>query len=283
MCQDEARVWGGWTVTLQRLPSLPRPSAGGLPSPAVEFAVPINNPASCRDGVGDAGPANAASADPKLQPYLANNFLYSPTSGVSAGGGLQDFCSVRVVLDSRFFNLARANQQGLDINASYNKFFGKVAFNAAVSVNYLLNNTEQAVAGGPFRSRINTFDTPVRWRGRGNVSVFYQGGSVGLFGNYSGAYTNDQAIDSLGTPITPQKVPSYLTFDLNLGYETSFQNRQVGILKGLRGAFTILNLFDRLPPVSISANSGGSNSGTYNPATGLPFGRRFSFQLTGIF
>ncbi len=160
-------------------------------------------------------------------------------------------------------------------------FFGKVAFNAADSVNYLLNITEQAVAGGPFRSRINTFDTPVRWHGRGNVSVFYQGASMGLFGNYSGAYTNDQAIDSLGTPITPQKVSSYLTFDLNRGYETSFQNRQVGILKGLRGAFTILNLFDRLPPVSISANSGGSNSGTYNPATGLPFGRRFSFQLTG--
>ena len=240
------------------------------------FAIPINNPTTCSN-------ADPSTADPALQPYLETNFLYSPTSGVSAGGGLQNFCSIRVLLDSRFFNLARAKQQGLDINASFNKSFGEVSVNSAISVNYLISNKEQPVEGDEFVSRMNTFDTPVRWRSRGNVGAFYRGMSATLFYNFYGSYTNDRLVDELGVVQPPEKVPNHTTFDLNLGYDAAFESPKVGFLKGLRTAFTILNLFNDRPPVVISNNGNASNSGTYNPAGGIPFGRRFSFQITGIF
>lgn len=240
------------------------------------FVVPINNPTTCSN-------SNPASADPKLQPYLSAPVLYAPSAGVGQGGGLQNFCAVRAVVDSRFFNLARAKQQGLDFNVNFDKAFGEVFVSSAVSANLLLSNREQALAGQPFVDRINTFSTPVRWRGRGNVGFTWRGVNATLFANYYGSYMNDQAVNSIGGTIPPQKVPSYTTFDLNLGYSTSFEGRAIGLLKGLRGSFTLTNLFDRLPPLVINANSAGGGSSLYNVSGGMPFGRRYTFQLTGSF
>lgn len=240
------------------------------------FVIPISNPTTCSN-------ADAASADPKLQPYLKSQFLYSPSSGVAGGGGLQNFCAVRAVVDSRFFNLARAKQEGLDFNASYNKAVGEVALTSAVSVNLVLGNKEQPLAGEPFVERLNSYGTPVRWRGRGNIGLAWRGANATLFGNYYGSYTNDQAVNSVGGAAPPQKVPSYTTFDLNLGYATDLAGRERGVLKGLRGSFTVTNLFDRLPPLVINANSAGGGSSLYNPNGGLPFGRRYTFQITASF
>lgn len=238
------------------------------------FAHIINNPATCSN-------SNPSSADPALQPYLTENFLYSPAAALGQGGGLQNFCSVHVLLDSRFFNLARAKQEGLDLNGSFSRFFGEVSVNVAASANVVLSNREQPIDGEPFVEQLGTYGTPVKWRGRGNVGLFYRGASVTLFGNYYGSYINDQAVNSLDVVQPPVRVPSYTTFDLNLGYEASFKNRAAGFLKGIRGAFTIINLFDKLPPVVLSPQA--SANGTYNPAAGMPFGRRYTVQLTGVF
>ena len=168
-----------------------------------DFILPIDNPVGCVNG-------DASTYDPVLASYAGRTILY--------GGGIQNACSVEVLLDARNTNLAATRQDGIDAQVSY--FYpiddGAVFFDA--SVNKVLNNREQVNPGDPFIDRTGFYSSPIEWRGRGSMGINYREFSATLFANYTGSYTNDRAVDSQNQSVDPVKVASYTTFDLNLGY-----------------------------------------------------------------
>jgi len=222
------------------------------------YIFPINNPASCSN-------SNIASADPILAAYLARTNLY---------GGIPNFCAVNVLVDQRNTNLAATKQDGLDGTISYNHVFGEVAVNASAAASWTISDKEQVAKGQPFTDRLGFYNTPIEWRGRGSFGMLWHGISGNLFVNYTGSYTNDLAVDNRNNTIAPQKVGSWTTFDVTLGYGTQFKSPAMGVLKGLRVSLTLQNLFDRDPPIVITSQ------GTFNPAYSSAFGRTYTAQLT---
>ena len=226
-----------------------------------QFILPINNPTTCSN-------ADVTTADPVLQRYLGQTILY---------GGLPNFCAINVLVDQRNTNLAATRQDGIDATLSYMHQFGEVNVNASVSASWTLSNDQQVVAGQPFIDRLGYYSTPVEWRGRGDVGLNWRGFNTSLYLNYTGSYTNDLAVNSLGNTIAPQKVGAYVTADLTLGYGTFFEGRDAKPFKSLRGSISIQNLFDRDPPLVITSQ------GAFNGAYSNPFGRTFTVQLTTSF
>ncbi|MBO9581382.1 MAG: TonB-dependent receptor [Sphingobium sp.] len=227
-----------------------------------DFIHPIRNPTTCVNG-------NASTYDPVLAGYAGRTILY--------GGGIQNPCSVAVLLDARNTNLAATRQDGLDAQVNYFYQFsdGSVTFNA--SVNKVLTNKQQVKPDGPFIDRTGFYSSPIEWRGRGSVGLNYHGFNAMLFANYTGSYTNDQAVNSLGTAIGPVRIGSYTTFDFNLGHTKQFGPETHSFVKSLRASINIQNITDKAPRLAITAGS------VFNGAYSNPFGRTFTAQLSAGF
>lgn len=248
-------------------------TAGSTPADYRGFenlVIPITNPATCSN-------ADLSTADPVLQGFLSRP-IYGSSSGVGALAAFPNFCGIRGLIDSRFINLGRTQTEGLDVDVSWAGSMGEVDINASVNANIILRNDETAGPGSPTESRLNLLNTPVKWRGRASLGGSYRGFTTTLFANYLGSFTNDDNREPVfGQRTTPVKIPSYTTFDLNLGYATQFEGREKSFLKGLRGSVTIINLFDKDPQTVVH------NFGTYFAGRGTPFGRTVSLQVTGSF
>ena len=242
-------VIGAWTN-----PTYSPPNFGGYGS----FIIPIHN-------TNVTGP-NTCTIDPKLQAFLDRPILYA--------GGITNPCLVDVVLDGRETNLAATRQDGIDASVNYTMPITDGSVNFNLSVNKVLNSKQQVIAGEPFVDVKNHQDQPIEWRGRGSIGVFWKGFNATLFGNYVGSYMNYQAVNPIdNTTVDPQKVHSWTTFDLTLGYS----GEQLGFLKGYRLGFTVQNLFDRDPPLMVTAQ------GAFNSSYSNPYGRTFTFQVSTDF
>lgn len=227
-----------------------------------DFIFPINNPANCVNG-------NPATYDPTLANYAGRTILY--------GGGILDACPVEVLLDGRNTNLAATTQDGLDATINYIHVIddGSISFNA--SVNKLLSNKQQVNQGDPFIDRMGFYSSPVEWRGRGSIGVNYRDFNAMLFANYTGSYTNDQAVNGLGQNVNPVRVDSYTTFDLNLGYGTNFDGRNRSFMKSFRASINLQNVTNKAPRLAYTTN------GVFNPAYSNPFGRTVTMQISAGF
>jgi iron complex outermembrane receptor protein len=222
-----------------------------------QFIIPINNPAGCVN-------TDQATFDPVLRGYLSRTLLY---------GTLPNPCAVNVLIDGRNANLAATKQDGIDGSLSYLHKYGAVTVNASAAVSWTISNDEQVVASQPFLDRLGYYNSPTEWRGRGTLGLLYRGLSANAFVNYIGSYLNDLALGPIGQSLTPQKVDSWTTVDLTLGYAADLRDAG-NPFKGLRTSVTIQNLFDRDPPIAITSN------GAFNGAYSNPFGRTATLQLT---
>lgn len=227
-----------------------------------DFIFPINNPASCVNG-------NSATYDPILASYAGRTILY--------GGGIQNACAVEVLLDGRNTNLAATKQDGIDAQVNYIHPIGggAITFNAAV--NKVLSNEQQVNPGDPFIDRTGFYSSPIEWRGRGSIGVNYHSFSAMLFANYTGSYTNDQAVNALGQNINPVRIDSYTTFDLNIGYNTDFHGRDRSFMKSFRASINVQNVTNKAPRLVYTSAS------VFNPAYSNPFGSTFTIQLSAGF
>ena len=148
--------------------------------------------------------------------------------------------------------------------------------NVGANANLILNYKERVQPSSADLDRLGLLNTPVKWRGRGQIGAYWRGASATLFANYTGPFVNDQARDANNVVIPNQKVPSYTTFDLNLGYATDFAGRS-SPFKSLRFSLTVQNLFNDRPPLVYQAEK------LIADAHGIPFGRTAAFQITAGF
>lgn len=227
-----------------------------------DFILPINNPAGCVNG-------NPATYDPVLASYAGRTILY--------GGGIQNACAVEVLLDGRNTNLAATKQDGIDAQVNYFHPIngGWVTLNA--SVNKVLRNEQQVKPTDPFIDRAGFYSSPIEWRGRGSIGLNYHGFNTTLFANYTGSYTNDQAVNALGQNVTPVRIGSYTTFDLNLGYNTDFAGRDRSFMRSFRASINVQNITNKAPRLVYTSGS------VFNPAYSNPFGSTVTVQLSAGF
>jgi len=221
------------------------------------FVIPVNNT--------DVTGPTTCTLDPTLQAFLNRPILY---------GGITNPCGVNVILDGRYTNFAATKQDGVDASIDYLVPITEGSVNFNLSVNTVLHNKQQVLDGGPFIDVKNHQDQPIEWRARGSVSGNWRGFNATLFANYTGSYYNYQAVNPVdNSVIDPQKVDSWTTFDLTLGYTGQTE----GFLKGYRLSVTAQNLFDKDPPLMVTAN------GAFNSSYSNMYGRTFTLQASTTF
>ncbi|KQM85683.1 hypothetical protein ASE90_18300 [Sphingomonas sp. Leaf67] len=248
-----------YTGRIQQPNSIAAFQAGAYPgyNGYSQFILPIANPSGCVN-------TDPATFDPVLRTYLSRTLLY---------GTLPNPCAVNVLIDGRNANLAATRQDGLDASINYLHKFDALTVNASAAVSWTISNEEQVVAGAPFVDRLGFYNSPTEWRGRGSLGLLYRGVSANAFVNYIGSYLNDLALGPIGQSIPPQKVDAWTTVDLTLGYAADLKDAGTPF-SGFRTSLTILNLFDRDPPIAITSN------GAFNGAYSNPFGRTATMQVT---
>jgi iron complex outermembrane recepter protein len=224
-----------------------------------KYIIPVSNPVSCN-------PSNPSTWDPTLAAFVAANpGLYK--------ANIFGICSVGVIIDGREANAATTKQNGLDFQLNY-----------AIPTNYgvwhldgeftkILEDSQMLVAGVPEQSVLNTINYPVSLRGRADIGWSNGPWSVMLFGNYVGSYLNNTPL--AGHP--DQNVPSWITFDATISFTTP-RDASAWWLKGVRGSISLVNMFNRNPPVVLT-----STYSAFDASNANVFGREVTLQLTKSF
>ena len=248
-----------YTFTAQITP----PSVPGLSLSATYFGIKYENnivsPPRTSTSLLDPNYAFAVTRNPPdslIQYYLDQGFTIA---------------GIRPANIAFFYNGQAANSgsiftNGVDFDFNYDHdtsigqltfgFLGTLLFHYKVAVTALAAEIDQ-------KGNINY---PVDFRFRASAGWARNGLSAEVTANYVNGYTNN-----LLTPI--QKIHSWTTFDLHLGYD--FQ-QESGPFKGLGLSIDGTNIFDRDPPfVDIQ--------GGYDPGEASALGRFVTFTVTKKF
>lgn len=160
-------------------------------------------------------------------------------------------------------NLGKQFSTGIDFDISARARTSIGALNSQFTLTYMIREDQQLLRDGPYFSAIgqNSDDlgaVTFRWQGRW-VTTLTTGNWTNTLGmnfksGYTDATTTVDVLDATGTATGQEdirlKVPTYFTFD----WQTQWSFR-----KDMTLTMGALNLFDRVPPLSISA--GGLNRG----------------------
>ena len=164
--------------------------------------------------------------------------------------------TVTLFVDGRTFNLGKTVAKGFDFAASYDWMVkGAGDFGVGVNGTYFTKYQTAITASAPLIDVVNTIYNPLRYKARGTFR-WAEGPYLAVaYVNYEPSYDNN-----LITPI--QKVSSYTTMDLHLGYvlpKIGGWNHETTI------GLDVSNLFNTKPPyvnVAPSPNGGGGFDAT---------------------
>lgn len=153
---------------------------------------------------------------------------------------------IGAIADNRLVNVAHSNLRGIDVQLT--KQFASAIGDWAVQINgnYLLDSVRQVLRNTVPVDLLNTVYNPVDLRLRNSLGWRKGSMSANLFVNYTDGYDDRRAPGNAG-PGQREKVGSWTTFDLTLGYALEVQSER-GLLSGLDLALTVVNAFDRDPP-----------------------------------
>ncbi|MET0245901.1 MAG: TonB-dependent receptor [Sphingomonas sp.] len=226
-----------------------------------QFIIPVPARAGCVNG-------SPSTYDPSLAPFL-ENFLYG-------GASITDPCGIRVVLDGRYQNVASAVQNGIDVQASYSVDTGIGTVLIGGNFTKILKNEQRQAPGLPAFDALDRINYPISFRARGNLGYVRGPFSANLFVNHVGGYLNDQPITIRNVIQPNSEVPSWTTFDLNLGLSFG-EDARWSFMRGTRLSATIQNLFDAKPPIVLSGGSAIDmrNANPYGPIVQLALTKTF--------
>lgn len=225
-----------------------------------------------------------ATPAPNLANFLINRDVYSPilTPNPSQARiaeiyaspyyldlqGIPQTATFVAEADARLQNLSVVKQSGLDFDLAYNFNIAGGRAEIGGAGTYIFHIRQALTKTAKLIDVVDTVGNPVDLRMRGRATWSSGGFGAALFFNYVDSYINR-------TITTPQRVPSWTTFDLNLSY--SF-GRQTGPFSGLRIALNASNIFDRDPPYV--AYSVGTYTAGFDAENANPLGRFVAFQVT---
>lgn len=204
--------------------------------------------------------------------HLGRSFLY----GIETFNNPQnDPCAVRAILDARNTNAASTLQDGIDLQLGYTfDAFGSF-WNLGLAASKILTNEQTLIAGLPTEDILDRITYPVDLTARANLTWGRSRWNATVYANYVDGYTNDLPISIAGVVQPVSQVPSWTTWDLNVGYTVP---KDTGyFLDGLRLNANVRNVLDRDPPTVLSGQN-AMDARNHNP-----FGRTFQFSLTKRF
>jgi outer membrane receptor protein involved in Fe transport len=222
--------------------------------------------------------------------FAAYNAGRAPGNQRAVVGGID-------VLRSTYFNRAQQFVNGFDLDATYRLPETRVgSFTLATAWTYL-NDFHAYNSAGASRTELRWTNAAAvagastKWRGNASLTWRKQAWRAGLSAYYvgdysdSGATTTAATYDSLGQPawIAPVQtngttvyrhvVRDSINYNAHVSY--SFRNRENAWLNNTTIRLGVINLFDRIPP--LSSDSRGYDPSLYNQ---MARGRSWNIQLT---
>jgi hypothetical protein len=252
-----------WTVGIDFRPGAPRGLTAQITLFDIVYRDRITNPGaqattflSNRAVWGSLIHASPTPAE--IAGYYASPF-YSNYFGISPG-------QVTMIVDARRQNLAEQRQRTLDFDLGYRFDMASGTAEIGAGGAWILAYSQKLTATAPSADLVGTLGYPpdVKLRGR---ALYTAGGSgVALFANYLGGYTNS----STGTA---RPVSDWLTLDAQLSHRI-----ESGALGGLRVAFSVSNLLDADPPLTVARSTLTTVGIDLENAS--PVGRTVSLQVS---
>jgi outer membrane receptor for ferrienterochelin and colicin len=174
---------------------------------------------------------------------------------------------ITVIIDARFRNLARTRTSGVDlaVDQAIDTTRGKWAF--GLQGTYVLNFDQQITNTAPVYDYVDTVGNPLKLRLAAHLSWSFRHWTVLTTVNYSGAYENPGSV--------PERVDSWTTVDMNLGYRIDGGQ---GWMAHTQCNFGVNNLFD-LPAPFVNQYDLMSGNFGYDSANGSLIGRQVSLQF----
>ncbi|MFS0771184.1 TonB-dependent receptor [Sphingomonas sp. 1P08PE] len=190
--------------------------------------------------------------------YYADPSFSNPY-GIAAG-------NIAVLIDARTNNLASSRVRGLDFDIGY-RTDGPVVVEGGVSGSYLFHIDQKIIATAPTIDLVSTIGNPVDLRLRGRLLATAGRVSASSFVNFVDGYRNTALV-------RPEKVASYATVDLQLGYDLG----RAGTAGATRVALSVTNLFDRAPPYVNNPTT--FSAAGFDPDNASAIGRLVALQVT---
>jgi outer membrane receptor protein involved in Fe transport len=216
--------------------------------------------------------------------YLVNRDIYAPILTFNPSparvaelfaspyyldfSGLPPTAPILAIADARTRNLSVVKQSGLDVDLEYGFDLGGGRAELGAVATYIFHINQQLTETSAPINVVNTVGNPIDLRIRGRAGWSNGGFGVTVFANYADGYVNK-------TTSPAQRVSSWTTFDLNIGY--SFQ-RESGPLHGLRVSLTANNILDSDPPF-VTYLVGTLTTG-FDGENASPLGRFVALQVT---
>lgn len=185
------------------------------------------------------------------------------------------YCSLVAYLNGQAQNLGTVEQDGIDLNASYefDTALGQVSTGVAWTEILNLKQTLSPTSG--LLDVLDTLNNPVSTRIRGNLGLRRDTMSANLFVNYVGSYVNTAPITVAGARQPVAEVPSWTTLDANVSWFAP--DDAMPWVRGLRVSLSVQNLTDEDPNIVLT----GTNA--FDTQMANPYGRIWSFEVTKSF
>ena len=182
--------------------------------------------------------------------------------------------NAELYLDIKRRNIGATKTSGLDFSVDYSHEFGPGSLLYNISANYIFYFREALVNPGPSIDIVDTIFNPTELQVRGQLGWSGNSFSINAFVNHTGGYRNNSVVPE-------EKIDPWTTFDLNMAYTTGDNSSHL-LLRNLRFALSIQNVFDKAPPFVVGAPA-PFNNGNYDPANASPLGRYISLSLRKTF
>lgn len=174
---------------------------------------------------------------------------------------------IDVIANALTTNLSTSTVRGLDFNITYQTKLAGGDAALGVSGTRLFAIDQGLTATSPKVNVAGTFGNPNELRLRGKTSWSRGGFTLGTFINYTGAYSNQTV-----TPAT--RVKAWATVDARVGYRFA----DAAPLKGAEISLSLINLFDRDPPFTVTHYY--DKTVGYDPEQANPIGRTIAVEVT---
>lgn len=201
----------------------------------------------------------------------ANQVIDISGPGFTSGGATA--ADVVVIVDARYSNTAETRTSGLDLGLDYPFELGANKFRVELDANKVFRFDDRLIATSPVVHQLDTPFHPISWRARGGLSWIRGPWSASLFVNYTAAYRDNR-------PGIDRRVSSFTTFDGGIAY--SLESSSTPLLRGLRVALHVNNLFDADPP-RLGLEQGATRGIGYDPVNATGRGRTVTLQLRKSF
>jgi len=218
-----------------------------------------------------------------LAQALMDNPKYLGTFGPPFGNSAAD---IQLIVNATQLNIASLKEKGFDFSISYDFAVGDdTMMGVFANGTYLTTYALQDAPGNAFvdvLGKYSSFGAPVALRSRQGVWAEHGAFDARVTMNYTDSYTCDTCYiaGTGGAPevsATPVEIDSWVTFDLNVGWDLSDFG---GIVDGTRLNFQVVNLFNNEAPLFDAGTPNNVTAAAYDPANATITGRSVALTLT---